>query len=80
MNPPACACNAGAAMPLATCATAFPAVEQEGMLWLRPTPLPPGQPFSYSGFDPVKELHGARYPLPPIRPWCPLTPSTVRAL
>ncbi len=83
MNLAACTYNAGAEVPLATCATAFPAVEHEGMLWLRPTPLPPGQPFNYSGFDPVKELHGARNPLSRIQTRDSLTSyqiSTVRAL
>ncbi len=48
----------GASLPRSTCATAFPAVEHEEILWLHPTPLPPGQLFDASGFDPLKELHG----------------------
>ncbi len=54
------ACNAGASLPQSTCATAFPAVEHEGLLWLRPTPLHPGRPFDRRTFNPAKELQGAR--------------------
>mmetsp|Transcript_11193 Transcript_11193/g.33568 ORF Transcript_11193/g.33568 Transcript_11193/m.33568 type:complete len:632 (+) Transcript_11193:294-2189(+) len=47
-----------ATLPKSTCAAAFPAVEHDGFLWLQPSPLPPGQPFDSSTFNPVKELHG----------------------
>mmetsp|Transcript_209 Transcript_209/g.607 ORF Transcript_209/g.607 Transcript_209/m.607 type:complete len:640 (-) Transcript_209:933-2852(-) len=51
---------AEASLPKSTCATAFPAYEHEGVVFIKPTPLPRGQAYDFTNFDPAKEIHGVR--------------------
>ena len=53
-----CCWGAGVSLPKSTCAAAFPVVEHQDTLWLKPSALPHGQPFDASAFDPYRELHG----------------------
>ena len=41
-------------------------MEYDGILWLQPQALPPGEAFDHKDFNPDKELHGTPPPPPPL--------------